>query len=96
LAIVYVLWKAGYKAIGIYMDSDSLSTLSKATREMFIALGEKFSMPFVISASNDINESVLEALAHEGHSIGCFGMGTNLVTCQRQPARGAICKLVEI
>jgi nicotinate phosphoribosyltransferase len=100
LAVAYALWQAGYKAIGIRLDSGSLSTLSRATREMFVAFGEKFQIPFsgkfIISASNDINEGVLEALAHENHSIDSFGIGTNLVTCQRQPALGAVYKLVEI
>ena len=49
-----------------------------------------------IVASNDINEDSLHRMNTAGHSIDVYGIGTNLVTCQKQPALGCVFKLVEV
>ncbi len=50
----------------------------------------------IVFASNDINEGVLKNLNKSGHNVDAFGIGTNLVTCQAQPALGMVYKLVDI
>lgn len=87
--------------LGIRLDSGDLAYLSNEARAMFAAADKVFpdyrlATTCRIVASNDINEAVLMSLNDQGHSIDTFGIGTNLVTCQAQPALGMVYKLVEI
>jgi nicotinate phosphoribosyltransferase len=49
-----------------------------------------------VVASDGINEANLKNFNSRDHQIDSFGIGTNLVTCQAQPALGCVYKLVEI
>ena len=102
LTVGSVLHDVGYKPLGIRLDSGDLSVLSKAVRSMFRQFDAdhmhkhySFSSCTIV-ASNDINEELLDELNTNGHEIDTFGIGTHLVTCQRQPALGCVYKLVEI
>jgi nicotinate phosphoribosyltransferase len=100
LAVSLALSRCGRRALGVRLDSGDLASLSLKTRDMFRAAAARVPAfdvsQFVIVASNDINETLLLELREKGHSIDVFGIGTNLVTCQKQPALGGVYKLVEI
>jgi nicotinate phosphoribosyltransferase len=90
----------GYKTVGVRLDSGNLAQLSKDVRALFYSVDAKYDKSVfsksLIFASNDINEEALLSLEQQGHEINAFGIGTHLVTCQRQPALGCVYKLVEI
>jgi len=89
-----------YRPIGIRIDSGDLAYLSKLARSTFEKVAHQYNIPWfaklTIVASNDINEDTILSLNEQGHKIDCFGIGTHLVTCQRQPALGGVYKMVEI
>uniref|UniRef100_A0A6M2DTH3 Nicotinate phosphoribosyltransferase n=1 Tax=Xenopsylla cheopis TaxID=163159 RepID=A0A6M2DTH3_XENCH len=99
-SVAMALNDLGYKAVGIRIDSGDLAYLSVLARETFETIAEKYNIPWfarlMIIASNDINEDTILSLNEQGHKIDCFGIGTHLVTCQRQPALGCVYKMVEI
>ncbi|XP_053978344.1 nicotinate phosphoribosyltransferase isoform X3 [Hylaeus volcanicus] len=99
-AVALALNDLGYKSIGIRIDSGDLAYLSNAARDIFERIASKYNIPWfaklMICASNDINEETILSLNEQSHKIDCFGIGTHLVTCQRQPALGCVYKMVEV
>jgi nicotinate phosphoribosyltransferase len=102
LAVGWALHELGHRPLGVRLDSGDLAYLSNTIRKRFREVdaalldGQTLFASCSIVASNDINEDILLALAHEGHAIDAFGIGTHLVTCQKQPALGCVYKLVQI
>ncbi len=78
---------------GIRMDSGDLAYLSKIVRNM---LDEAGFPDAVISASNDLDEYLIETLKAQGARITSWGVGTNLITSKDCPAFGGVYKLAAI
>jgi len=98
ILVALVLDDLGYKPMGIRLDSGDLAYLSMECAKTFqtFCTERPFFSELSIVASNDINEEILHALNKQDHAITTYGIGTNLVTCQAQPALGCVYKLVEI
>ena len=95
--VAMALGDFGYTPKGVRLDSGDLATLSLACQRRFQELAETRKKEFgnlSIVASNDINEQVLVTMNSSPHGMTTFGIGTNLVTCQAQPALGCVYKLV--
>ena len=78
---------------GIRLDSGDLAYLSKKARKMLDDAG--FS-DAVISASNDLDEYLIESLKAQGATIASWGVGTNLITSKDCPAFGGVYKLAAV
>ncbi len=78
---------------GIRLDSGDLAYLSKKARKMLDAAGFTEA---VISASNDLDEYLIETLKAQGATITSWGVGTNLITSKDNPAFGGVYKLAAI
>ncbi len=81
------------KNYGIRLDSGDLAYLSKKARKMLDAAGFTDA---VISASNDLDEYLIESLKAQGAAITSWGVGTNLITAKDNPAFGGVYKLAAI
>lgn len=98
LCVALALKELGYDAKGIRLDSGDLAKLSQDCKKLMKETGNKYKHDFTkmaVVASNDINEITLTELNAAKHEIDIFGIGTNLVTCQLQPALGMVYKVVE-
>jgi nicotinate phosphoribosyltransferase len=86
---------AGIKSrkYGIRMDSGDLAYLSKKVKQAFDAEGFT---DYTISASNDLDENIINSLKLQGATINSWGVGTNLITSKDCPAFGGVYKLAAI
>ena len=78
---------------GIRLDSGDLAYLSKKARKMLDQAGFPDA---VISASNDLDEFLIDSLQVQGAAITSWGVGTNLITSKDCPSFGGVYKLAAI
>lgn len=82
------------KNYGIRLDSGDLAYLSKEARKM---LDEEGFNDAVISASNDLDENLIESLKlQQGAEITSWGVGTHLITAKDCPSFGGVYKLAAV
>ena len=78
---------------GIRLDSGDLAYLSKKAKKM---LDEAGFPDATISASNDLDEYLIDSLKIQGAAITSWGVGTNLITSKDCPSFGGVYKLAAI
>lgn len=78
---------------GIRLDSGDLAYLSKKAKKMLDAAGFTDA---IISASNDLDETLINSLKIQGATINSWGVGTNLITSGDAPSFGGVYKLAAI
>ncbi|RGY98393.1 nicotinate phosphoribosyltransferase [Clostridium sp. AM58-1XD] len=78
---------------GIRLDSGDLAYLSKKAKEM---LDEAGFSDAVISASNDLDEYLIDSLKIQGATINSWGVGTNMITSKDCPSFGGVYKLAAV
>jgi len=84
---------AGYKPIGIRLDSGDLAYLSKKAREMLDGAGYPDA---IICASGDLDEYSIQSLKNQGAKIDLWGVGTKLITSEGMPSLGGVYKMAAI
>jgi nicotinate phosphoribosyltransferase len=80
----------GSEMVGIRLDSGDLAALSQEARTILDQSGFPKAQ---IVASNELDETIIESLKHQGAKIDVWGVGTKLVTAFDQPALGGVYKL---
>lgn len=87
LCVALALHELGYKPVGIRLDSGDLSYLSKQARVAFKATAERYGIEYFkklnITASNDINEAVLNSL-NEQVRVSHFGAVISTPACSQR------------
>jgi len=83
----------GQALAGIRLDSGDLAFLSRQARKILDDAGFTAA---VIIGSNDLDEYLIESLKQQRAAIGCWGVGTRLITGYDHPALGGVYKLSAI
>ncbi|MBQ3724384.1 MAG: nicotinate phosphoribosyltransferase [Oscillospiraceae bacterium] len=88
-----VLRPRGITKCGIRLDSGDIAYLSRKAREMLDAAGWESCQ---ISASNSLDEYLIQDLLLQGAQIDMFGVGERMITARSEPVFGGVYKLVAV
>ena len=88
-----VLKPMGITKCGIRLDSGDIAYLSREARRM---LDEAGWTECQISASNSLDEYIIQGLLRQGAQIDMFGVGERLITAKSEPVFGGVYKLAAV
>jgi len=80
----------GHRLVGIRLDSGDLAWLSVQARKL---LDEAGLTDTAVMASNELDETIVQALKDQEAAITVWGVGTRLVSAWGEPALGGVYKL---
>lgn len=90
LKVFEKLKSEGRKNYGVRLDSGDLCFLSRRVRQIFDDAGFTDA---IIVASNDLDEWIIEQMNRDGACIDVYGVGTRLVTADKDPSLTGVYKL---
>jgi len=88
-----VLKPLGIKKCGIRLDSGDIAYLTREARKMLDAAGWTECQ---ISASNSLDEYIIQDLLQQGAKIDLFGVGERMITARSEPVFGGVYKLAAV
>ena len=88
-----VLKPLGIKKCGIRLDSGDMAYLTQRARKM---LDEAGWTECQISASNSLDEYIIQDLIQQGACIDLFGVGERMITARSEPVFGGVYKLAAV
>ena len=80
----------GHRLVGVRLDSGDLAWLSVQARKLLDEAGLRDT---AVMASNELDETIVQALKDQDAAISVWGVGTRLVTGWGDPALGGVYKL---
>ena len=88
-----VLMPRGFRPKGIRIDSGDITYLSKKARKM---LDEAGFPDCQITASNSLDEYIIQDMIRQGACVDSFGVGERMITASSAPVFGGVYKLSAI
>ncbi len=88
-----VLVPNGYRPRGIRIDSGDITYLSKKARKM---LDEAGFPDCKITASNSLDEYIIQDMIRQGACVDSFGVGERMITASSAPVFGGVYKLAAV